>query len=479
MRMIATIAFCHKDRQATMELVALLADLETKQNLDLDLILVKDYKTEAIPVDFLKKYSGKFRTLQQVLCTTETGGYWPGANALYHFTLNYVHSLVKKNPAFDRVKAWLNLEADCVPLRRDWHKALSESYAKTLAQGKCILGHIIPPTEPWPIHVNGVAIYPTDMPTRFNKQMLGCSPQIPFDVNYAPLFVPKAADDGSFYIKWKVLTIGKTELFTAPEGRPLPTWFHGVKDDSARKAVREKLIEGNDKETTVEVIDRNPGTVFTYFEEIPQRKSSEEKEQLEVWKRTWQAKGFKTVVLNESVARKHPKYAEVKQKIEQLPTVNDKRYEAACYLRWLALGVVGGGLMTDYDVVNVNFTWEKVRSDSDLINIFSENAACPAVCFMTTEGVEAYVDFLLKAGEANFVTEKESPHCSDQELIRQLINDEEQGEIHVEMDDVSGQVGRPLVHFSSSGTARKYNEFTSKSTVMKAFEIKIKQKLNS
>lgn len=43
------------------------------------------------------------------------------------------------------------------------------------------------------------------------------------------------------------------------------------------------------------------------------------------------------------------------------PTLNDRRYEEACYLRWLALAIMasmvdGPCLMSDYDVINQSFT---------------------------------------------------------------------------------------------------------------------------
>lgn len=477
MRMIASIAFCHKDRQATMELVKLLADLEPKQNVELDLLLVCDSQTDPIPEDYLNTCMGKFRTLQQVMCTVEAGGYWPGANALFHFTANFVASLVKRNPAFVGIKAWLNLESDCVPLRKDWHAALSESYDTARKHGKFIVGNIIPAQPNYQAHVNGVAVYPTDLAdVRFGTRLLGCSPLVQFDVHYGPRFVPNAFDDNSFFINWKVFTIGKKELFTAPKGRiALPTWYHGVKDASARNAVREKLLEGNDKDTTVQFVEKNPGVVFTYYEELVGRPSHEEKEQIECWKRTWIVRGFTPKILNEAIARQHPKYAEVTAKIAKFPTTNNKTYEAACYLRWLALAVVGGGLLSDYDVVNSHFTKDKLEGVQD-VTVFYDAARCPCVSFMTVKGVDDLVSYLLEANDKDFVQVGGKSHCSDMILISQLVNKLKKGGWRAETDEVDLPTGKALMHVSTQSLIKKHGKFASKSSVMQAIETKNKQK---
>jgi hypothetical protein len=58
------------------------------------------------------------------------------------------------------------------------------------------------------------------------------------------------------------------------------------------------------------------------------------------WRTAWEQAGWQTRVLNESDARLHPHYDELKSKLASLPTVNPKGYDLACFLRHVAMAAV-------------------------------------------------------------------------------------------------------------------------------------------
>eukprot|EP00898_Chlorokybus_atmophyticus_P006941 jgi/Chlat1/7248/Chrsp58S00540 len=98
--------------------------------------------------------------------------------------------------------------------------------------------------------------------------------------------------------------------------------------------------------------------VYTYVEDVPSRKSQHDfKQQARLltaaWKASWEAQGWRAQILTHADAAKHPKYAEWRKALSQLPTVNNKQYELACFMRWIAMASIGGGLMADFDVLNV------------------------------------------------------------------------------------------------------------------------------
>jgi hypothetical protein len=73
------------------------------------------------------------------------------------------------------------------------------------------------------------------------------------------------------------------------------------------------------------------------------------------WKERWERQGWEAVILGRDDAQKHPQWAQLATAYDRLPTVNGKPYEFACYVRWLAMEMAGGGWMTDSDVIPYDF----------------------------------------------------------------------------------------------------------------------------
>lgn len=97
--------------------------------------------------------------------------------------------------------------------------------------------------------------------------------------------------------------------------------------------------------------------VYTYYENISlinndQKRQSSQYDLIELCKKSWESNGWDLIVLDHTIAQKHPYYSEYSSLIQSLPSTNPLSYDYHCYMRWLAMSVVGGGLMIDYDVVN-------------------------------------------------------------------------------------------------------------------------------
>lgn len=83
--------------------------------------------------------------------------------------------------------------------------------------------------------------------------------------------------------------------------------------------------------------------------------SGSQKALLELWAKSWQARGWETAVLGPGDARKHI-YFDIISKSDFLRlTVNDWNYSFACYCKWMAMVQVGG-MYADPDVINYGFT---------------------------------------------------------------------------------------------------------------------------
>ena len=83
-------------------------------------------------------------------------------------------------------------------------------------------------------------------------------------------------------------------------------------------------------------------SAFTGFIEVDQ----DYKDLLKMWAESWERQGWRPVVLREADAMKHPLLTEKNlANIKNLPTMNVKKYELACYFRWFAAVQVGCGLI--------------------------------------------------------------------------------------------------------------------------------------
>jgi hypothetical protein len=105
--------------------------------------------------------------------------------------------------------------------------------------------------------------------------------------------------------------------------------------------------------------------VFTYYaDEVPGLYDSQptslgtaesQRELLKLWERNWKSRHWDPVVLTEADVRKHPRFDFFHEHFRYKPTEYGERYTVACWLRWLAMAQVGGGMLVDYDVFSYEF----------------------------------------------------------------------------------------------------------------------------
>ena len=105
--------------------------------------------------------------------------------------------------------------------------------------------------------------------------------------------------------------------------------------------------------------------IYTYYDEVLENQI----EIIEIWKESWRKNGWNPIVLDQQSINCSDVEIEY---LENLPSVNPKKYEMACFLRWNAMSNIGGGWMCDYDVINLGFSPDdskKYESVSFIIKI--------------------------------------------------------------------------------------------------------------
>lgn len=346
------------DKADTEDLLSLIADLERIRNTSVDVMLFRRYDATELSRTVVQKLEAKFGKVMQVKCRRTAKGYPYGANAMFYDLASLVAQFAPYNVEYS---AFINLESDCCPTQPGWIGRIWQEWRDANSQGLACIGHI----QEKPIrHMNGVGVYAIDMWKRVPAGKLnGGAPHIAYDIDHANDVLPIARDTELIRLNFQCPTITADALFSS--GALL---YHGVKDASARSAVRAKHVSHSD------ATEYESKTVFTFFNQITDN-VLEQKAILSLWEQGWRSQGWNPVVLSMRNAVSHGMYNEVNANIERLPSAKNKQAMRNRWMRWLALDTVGGGLLSEYDVIPADFTPHKLDepvglgSDASLVSI--------------------------------------------------------------------------------------------------------------
>lgn len=347
---LVMIQFWNGDKDAAEELCSLIADLERVKNREADILLFGRSDATAPSRDIISKLEAKFERVMFERCRRAAP---PSGNNSHPFACNqlfydYVALFSQVAPWADRYYAFVNLETDCVPTRPGWIGELMAEWRAVDASGGACIGFIHDDPKR---HMNGVGVYAIDIWRRVGSNKLGGgSPQIAYDIRHADSILPLAVNSPLFHFEFRRATISAEELFQARGQGVSPAIWHGVKDGSARAAVRARHV------TFTEQREITRQTVLTFYEPSDYTNQTESAALLDLWRDAWKSRGWNPVVLSMRDAVKHGRYLEVSDRVERLPRVGPVAATMNRFMRWVALARVGGGLMVDYDLIPASFT---------------------------------------------------------------------------------------------------------------------------
>lgn len=410
-KLLVVLQYWEGDRARVEQQAHLIADLERVPNKNADIMLYARHDAGAFDISAIQRLQSKFGTVHQVRCRRRASGYPYGANEMFYDLLD----IMSNNAGYsNRYYAFLNLESDCCPTRPGWTEELIKAYRTAEIDGKLMIGHRNKTPAP---HMNGVGVYAVDIQRRLGTmQMIGGPAQHAYDIYLAPRIMPVADDTPLIALDFQRPTISAEDLFAPRKEGVVPALFHGVKDESAFAIVRSKFV------TLDGQIDLTHKTVFTYFDAVPEIDANEQKAQIELWKEAWKSRGWNPIVLTWIDARKHSLYEEFENAVKVFPTVNPKKYELSCFLRWLALEQAGGGLMSDYDCVPGRLMprdLEDVRSESGVMHVLQSNetTAVPACVYADRTALRKWIKYVMTYKPSSEDKENGSAHISDQSIV--------------------------------------------------------------
>ena len=147
--------------------------------------------------------------------------------------------------------------------------------------------------------------------------------------------------------------------------------------------VKSKRTEKYDKEEDRPII-------YTFYNKIDDELKNTgmtdraDEDLLKLWKGKWNEAGWDARVLNLEDAKQHPRFEEFETKLKQVPIHGmNVAYNELCYYRWLAVAAVGGGWMSDYDLMPLNFHYPDEYFENGRFAIYSTSGLGGIPCLMS------------------------------------------------------------------------------------------------
>lgn len=167
---------------------------------------------------------------------------------------------------------------------------------------------------------------------------------------------------------------------------------------------------------------------------------------IELWRESWAKHGWDPIVLGEKNFKEWYFWDEYDLAVTKLPTVNNHRYERACFRRWGAMAL-HGGVMLDYDVMNYGFRPEQVPSTNRCLLLDGDS---PCVVWASAEDYERACNIFMAYQPTPDDLEGVRPHTSDMHISTKLCGMGlfERMRICREYKN-EGWETAPLVHYSS------------------------------
>jgi len=352
-KFLIVLQYYDGDIDEVEDIANIMADMERVRNKDADILLFGRHDARPFPSHTKAKLQTKFDQVHEIKCRSRDGTSYPFASNCMFYDLI---ALLGQYPQWNQPYfAFINWEADCVPVHPGWIKELIMEFKIAQVHGKQAIGHIdLGHNTP---HMNGLAVYAIDIVSKVADGALRGGPLgIAYDMYHGKTLLPFAYDTPLIAFQFRRPTITAADLFSAHKAGVEPAIYHGVKDASAREAVKARYITFSEKK------DLARTTVFTYFSTSTDLGHGESSHVIELWKQGWASRGWNPVVLRLMEASRHPKFALLKAALATLPYVGDKAEQAGLFYRWLALDTVGGGLLVNMDQLPNAFTPERAGS---------------------------------------------------------------------------------------------------------------------
>lgn len=250
--LILNIQFWDSDKAQAMALARLIADLEDKPRTDCMMMFTARFDCEH-DEETIAYVSNKFQVLKYKTKRRATG--WPnGPNQM--MACSYEHCVeLKLRGKLPKLKAVMMIEADCVPLYKNW---LDQLIAEWNGCGKHVLGAWLKKGDAGCEHVNGNCIISIDF-WRKCRAIMHPPERGGWDATLSYAILPNAAPSRLIWSDYRLGTednpwkgcdyLWLPKRYGTPTnafyGQDLqPVYYHGLKGMQGLECARNRLLGG-------------------------------------------------------------------------------------------------------------------------------------------------------------------------------------------------------------------------------------------
>lgn len=236
--LLVCLAYWQGDWAMAREVARLLSDLLPSRQQNVEFLFQRRFDCEKPDTGIVHHCEEKFARVHVRRSRRRGVGFPMGCNELAFDLFDFMFC---NRQDFLRVDGVLLIEADCVMLSRAWNHELISEWRRARAAGKLVCGSFIPKNfNGGPFHINASAIYRWDI-LKHVPALVGSPGTVGWDWYHGVRLHPVGYDTPLIHLDYRRRSIAPGELFSPRKEKKVPVLYHGVKDDSAIRAVRERF----------------------------------------------------------------------------------------------------------------------------------------------------------------------------------------------------------------------------------------------
>ena len=236
--LMVCLAYWEGDWAMAREVARLLSDLLPSRQSNVEFLFQRRFDFESPDADIVRHCEEKFARVHVRRARRRGIGFPMGCNELAFDMFDF---MLCEHDSFPHIDAALLIEADCVMTSRAWNHELIDEWRRAQAAGKFVCGAFIPGnSDGGPFHINATAIYRWDI-LRHVPELVGSPGTVGWDWYHGTRLHPVGHYTPLIHLDYRRKSITPEELFYPVKNKKVPVLYHGVKDDSAIRAVRERF----------------------------------------------------------------------------------------------------------------------------------------------------------------------------------------------------------------------------------------------